>query len=351
MRRFLVSLVALALGALALSACDAQVTPYAARVDGATVSQATLDAALNSVASDPGYRCVIETTSGGAANVTGAGPGTYNATFAAAVLSLLVEADALKVAVAKMHLLIGAFADQVARSQLPQNFGPPTGSTCSATGAEVFNGLSARYRTVLIGLQADEDVLAAKAIGVPLTTAGITAYESRHRKESTLECTRVIEVASKQKASELAIAIHSGVSFASVAMRNSIDSTSAPKGGSLGCILPATLVAPLGSVIASLRVGELSAPVAFQRDWLLFEVTSRSPDSLVDVATRAVLPAGTAKATAALARVVKAARVTVDPSYGTWTKVRGAFQVRPPSGPPLDLVPNPAAVGASSALG
>ena len=345
MHRPLIALVALGLGSFALSACNAQFTPYAARVGNETISQATLDSALDSIASDAGYRCVVETTSGGSVNVTGAGNGTYNATFASAALSLLVEAQAVKDRIETMHLRVTKFADEVATNQLPSDFGPPSGSSCTESGAAVFRGLPGRYRNVLLGLQADEDVLAARSVGVPLTKAGMSAYMRHHPSSTTLDCARVIEVASSEKATQLANAIRAGVSFAVVAKKNSLDSFSAPKGGSLGCVLPTALINPLGRILAALPVGRLSTPIAFRSDWLLLEVTRRTPDSLLDVATKAVLPQGIQAATADLASIVAHAKVSIDPTYGSWAKVRSAFQVRPPSGPPLDLVPNPAAVG------
>ena len=351
MSRLPIALVALVLGSFVLSACNAQFTPYAARVEGATISQATLDSALDSIANDPGYRCVVETTSGGAVNVTGAGSGTYNATFASAALSLLVEAQAVKTHIEAMHLHVSPFADEVASTQLPADFGPPSGSSCTATGAEVFRSLPDRYRNVLLGLQANEDVLAARAVGVPLTMAGLAAFARKHPASTTLDCARVIEVASSEKATQLAIAIRAGVSFAVIAKKNSLDTFSAPRGGNLGCVLPTALINPLGHIISTLSVGELSAPIAFRSDWLLLEVTRRTADSLADIATKTVLPQGTQAATAELARIVAHAKVSVDPRYGTWAKVKSAFQVRPPSGPPLDLVPNPGAVGATSSLG
>ena len=58
-RRISVLLCLALVAALALGACNAQFTPYAARVGGVAVSQSTLDAALDSVAGDPGFRCLV----------------------------------------------------------------------------------------------------------------------------------------------------------------------------------------------------------------------------------------------------------------------------------------------------
>jgi hypothetical protein len=331
-------------GAVALSACDARFLPDAARVDGAFVSQSTLNSALDSVASDSGYRCLLETAAGSAHAVTGVSSGTYNASFAAGALSLLIEAKAADTAVARAHLTVSPLARQIARAELATSFTPSTGSACTEPGAEVLSTLGSGFAVALVSLQADEDVLAAHSLGVVLSPTGVRAYAEHHVKAAALDCTEAIEVASEAKAEQLAIAIKGGASFATVAEKNSLDA-SASRGGSLGCITPSALTKPLGGVVASLSVGVLSAPVPFAGEWILFEVTSRRPPTLSEAAA-AIVHAGMGAATKAVDDAVATAHVEVDPRYGTWTKVDGSYEVKASSGPSLRLLPNPSAVGA-----
>lgn len=344
-------LLCLAVGAAsALGACDAQFTPYAARVNGVDVAQSTLDAALDSVAADPGYRCLIEAESGSASAVFGAGSHTYSAAFAASSLSFLIEADAIQAAVDRRSLASGSVVGKVVMQQLGQAYTPPSGSSCRLTGATILADLAGPYLADLVRLQTDVDVLAAHDTGVSLSNAGIARYERHHRASTTLDCTWVIEVASEAKASQLAIALEGGVSFAKVARDNSLNAASAAKGGYLGCVLPASLAHPLNTTVARLPVGKLSAPIVFGKYWLLLKVTRR-PAAPAAEAALAVIDAGMTAANRQLGAVVSAARVSVDPAYGTWAKVDGTWQVRPPAGPPLRLVPNPSAVGAGGSLG
>ncbi len=338
------AVVCVVLGAaLALGVCDAQFTPFAARVNGAAVSQSALDAALDSVASDPGYGCLVEAASGGAVHVTGAAPGTYNETFAAGVLSLLIEADAIHLAAGALGLAEGTVATTLAQRQITADLTPQANSTCLVTGAQVFGDLSGPYRRALVQLQVDEDAIAAHAVGAAFSNAGIAAYERHHRAATTLDCTDAIEVASWDKAAQLAIAIRGGVSFAKVARENSLDTASADAGGNLGCVLPANLTKPLGGIVARLPLGELSGPVHFEKYWLLLLVTRR-PVAPLGQAALAVVEAGIAVAAKQFAAIVAAAHVSVDPAYGSWARASGTWSVRPPTGPPLDLVPNPSAV-------
>lgn len=347
MHRIPVVLGVVLVAALALGACDAQFTPFAARVDGAAVSQSNLDAALDSVAIDPGYRCLVESASGGKTGVIGVVPGTYNAAFVADSLSLLIEAEAIHVVVSRRGLAEGALATQLARDQITTDLSPGSGSTCEVTGAQVFAGLAEPFRTSLVELRADEDALAAHAVGVELTSAGVAAYERHHRATTTLDCTWAIEIASEDKAAQLAVAIDHGVSFAEVARKDSLDAASADRGGDLGCILPATLRSPLGKDVERLSLGRLSSPIPFGKYWLLFRVTRRPVAPLSEAAAVAV-GAGTAAAQKQLSAIVVAAHISVDPTFGSWAKVSGTWTVRPPSGPPVDLVPNPSAVMAGT---
>jgi PPIC-type PPIASE domain len=343
-RSFLPALALVVVGAVVLSACDAQFLPEAARVDGAFVSQSTLNSALDSVASDAGYRCLLETAAGSAHAVTGVSNGTYNTSFAAGALSLLIEAKAADVAVARDHLVVTPLARQVARAELATSFTPSSGSTCTEPGAEVLSSLSGGFAAALVSLQADEDALAAHAVGYRLTTSGARAYAQHHAAEAALDCTEAIEVASRAKAEQLAIAILHGASFATVAEKNSLDA-SASRGGALGCITPSALTSPLGGIVSTLPVGLLSPPVQFAGEWILFEVTARRTPTLSEAAA-ALVHAGSTAASKELARFVAKAHVEVDPRYGTWKKVGSSYEVKAPTGPPLHLLPNPTAVGA-----
>jgi PPIC-type PPIASE domain len=343
-RSLLPVLLLAAAGALAISACDAQFLPEAARVNGAFVSQSTLNSALDSVASDSGYRCLLESSASGKSAVTGVSSGTYSASFAAGTLSLLIEAKAADVAFARAHLAVTPLAREVARGNLSSSFTPSEGSACTEPGSEVLATLGGGFEKALVGLQSDEDVLAARAVGASLSTAGVLAYAGRHARAIALDCTDAIEVASRAKAEQLRMAILGGASFATVARQNSLDA-SASNGGELGCITASELTPPLGTTVASLPIGVISQPIDFSGEWLLFLVSSRRAPTLPQAAAE-IVAAGTSSAAKEIDRFVAEAHVQVDPRYGTWTKVGTTYEVKAPKSPALRLLPNPSAVGA-----
>jgi len=339
-RKILLPVAGLVALSLLLGACEVSATPDAARVGGTTISASTLTDAMRSIARDPGYRC--EVLSASSIAIEGAGGSTYSSSYAADVLTQLVQYQAVHDAVVRLGLPESPLARQLAEQQLPQAFAPSSGSTCATTGAQVLGAFSPSYRSRIVQFEEDQLVLLAHAAGVALTRAGIAGYESRHAGSSTLSCTSVIEVSSQSAAVAARQRIAAGASFASIARGESIDA-SASKGGSLGCVFPSFFASPLDTVIAGLAVGSVSPPVPFGTNYLLLLVTSRPLASLVQVAG-VVVSSQQAKFAAMLAAATARASISVDPSYGTWTLSATGGHVAPPSGPPDALLPDPVAV-------
>lgn len=342
MRKLLVPVAGVLALSLLLSACDVQVTPEAARVDGGAISASTLTGSIRSIADDAGYRCEVRAGSQGQIPIEGTGGSTYASSFAADVLTQLIEYRALHEEVARLGLHEGAFARQVAAAQLPQALNPASTSGCTTTGSQVLADFGSPYRGLIEQFEVDQLAVLAHLAGVSLTRAGIDAYESSHKSSATLSCTSVIAVASASAAAAARARIEAGASFASVARTTSTD-PSASSGGSLGCVFASQFTSPLSSVVASLPVGQVSQPVAFGSGYLLFLVTSRPLAPATQVAS-AIVSTQQSRLTTLIATVTSQAHVTVDPAFGTWTHSSTGWTVTPPTGPPDALLPNPTAV-------
>lgn len=341
MRKLLLPVAGLVAFSVLLGACDAQITPSAARVDSAAIAPSTLDDAMRSIASNTGYLCEIDPQSTLA--TAGVGGTTYAASFAADVLTELVQYKAVHEHVARLGLPETSFARQLAAQQLPAALNPTSTSGCKTSGAGVLAAFSRSYRSRLTQFEEDELVLLAHLAGVPLTRQGVAEYESAHKGASTQSCTSVIEVSSSASALALRKQILAGASFASVAKADSLDTSSASSGGSLGCVFPSEFTSPLDTVVADLPVGQVSPPVKFASGYLLLLVTSRPLAPLQQVASAIVL-GQEAKFSGLLAKTTGAAHVTVDPAYGTWADSSTGWRVEAPTGPPDALLPNPAAI-------
>ncbi len=342
MRKLLLPAAGLVALSVLLSACEVQVTPYAARVGASTISASTQDGSMRAIADDTGYRCEVRAGSQDQLPIEGTGGSTYAASFAADVLTQLVEYRALHEEVARLGLHEGAFAREVAAAQLPLALNPASTSGCVTTGAQILASFANPYRGLIDQFEVDQLVVLAHLAGVTLSRAGITAYEAGHKASSTLSCTSVIQVASASAAAAARARVEAGASFASVARSSSTD-PSASSGGSLGCVFASQFTSPLNAVVANLPVGQVSQPVAFGTGYLLLQVTSRPLAPVTQVASAVVL-AQQAKLTTLIATVTSKSHVTVDPAFGTWTHASTGWSVTPPSGPPDALLPNPTAV-------
>lgn len=334
----LAGVVALAVSTLGLSGCNVRFSPYAAVVNGSEVSQTQMQDAQSAVASNAGYRCTIEAD--GTSHVFGAGDGTYNAAFSAEVLSILIQDKVVGQDLVRLGLPEPASLQPVALAQVEGASTPATG--CSGTGASVIAAFPSSYRQQLIRFQVDEDVLAGHLARTTLTAGGLAVYSASHRAATTLACVSVIVVEKKATAVALRSRIVRGASFAALAKANSLDTSTAPKGGALGCIPDAEFSAPLNNDVAALRIGRVSPPTSFSSAWLLLLLTKRSPETYSELVS-SILTQEQSPLGKLITHLVRSAKVELDPQYGSWKTTTSPPKVQPNPGPPTRYVPNPSA--------
>ncbi len=330
--------------AFGLSGCNVRFSPYAAVVNGSEISQSQLRDALSAVVGNASYRCAIQ--SSGTAHLTGAGQGTYSSAFSAEVLSILIQDKVVRQRVARLGLPEPSGLYAAALSQLDTATTPPT--TCPGTGASIMAAFVPWYRQVLVKFQMDEDALAAKLAGTSLAPAALVAYAAAHKNAMSLACVSVIEVGSEATALSLRTKLLAGASFAALAKADSVDTTTSPNGGSIGCIPDSDFTAPLSTDLASLAVGHVSSPIAFSSDWLLLVVSQRQSESYPQLVSSVVALKQSALSKV-FPRLIRAADVQVDPQFGTWDTKASLARVEANSGPPAKFVPNPGANSGSSA--
>ena len=339
------AVLALALAAGALSSCNADWSPYAAKVGAATITQSTLDSYLTSISADRGYSCLIS----GGHSLEGVGTSTYQTSFVGFVLTQLIRARLVEQAASRRHLPEPANAYPIAEAQLQQSIAQTLSQDPACGSAtRLWSRLSGAFRDELVSYQVAEDALAAAAEGTSLRPSDLAAYAASHPADSRQDCISVIEVKTAGEAAALRRAILGGASFAAEARRHSIDTSSAAAGGAIGCVTPSQLVQPLGPLVSRLTVGRMSSPVGFQSDWLLLLVTSRRPLSRAEL-TAGLFSAAQRSFTAVLHAALRTTSVAVDPLYGTWSTAPATFgEVRPPKAPATRFVPNPSVLQVSS---
>jgi hypothetical protein len=342
MRRLLALLV-LTLVAGGVASCNASFTSYAAKVGDATISQSALHDQLSAIAKDPALRCSFETNGA----ITGAGgPNTFSASFAASELGAAVVTQVAENELARRGIAVTSLARTLAAQELASNVQQFQSQTCPTSGTSVVAGLPPVLRTSIVDGQAAQDTLAASARGYSLTTAGVATFARAHPIIASNQCVSIIVTSSQTTAQSLRTAIAQGASFASVAKAGSLDTTSAANGGAQGCGPVDGYPAPLNSVVQSLQIGQVSAPVAFAQNGtnyvLLIEVTSRQPS--VTTASAELVASGSSAERALINHLISTSGVEVDPAYGTLGKVDGTYTVMTNTGPPAKYLGNLTAI-------
>jgi hypothetical protein len=329
-----------------LSGCNVGFSPYAAVVNGSVISQSQLSEALSTVVNNAGYKCTI--ASSGLTSIAGAGEGTYSATFGATVLSILIQDRVAHQEVERLGLAEPSALEPAALAQLQAAYTPASG--CPGSGASVLAAFSPYYRELLVRFQLDEDALSAHLAGTTLEPGPLGTYVAHHKNAMMMACVSVIETGTKATALSLRSEILGGASFAVVAKAHSVDSTTAPGGGVIGCIPDEDFNAPLNKVIAGLTVGRVSSPVAFSSSWLLLLVSQRKPET-----SQQLIPSLVTQEVSALntliPRLLGSAKVEVDPQYGTWNTKGTLARVEANVGPPAGIVPNAGANAGPKASG
>lgn len=334
------SLLLLALG-VALSACSTFGTAPAATVRGIEISASSIEDELEVINGNDQYRTALEQGYGSPA--AGASEGTFNAAFAAQVLSLriyyeLIEQDLERRGVEVDEDVLAQAEDEM-RSQF-ESF---------ATG--VFDEFPSEYRARLVEQRA---LLTAVQRDVEAEIGeDEREFFDEHPEEFDEICVshalvglqggRTPEEA-QDEAQELYDRIEDGEDFETIASEESDDTAAAAEAGSLGCGSKLTLqFDPVFERAAfELDEGVVSEPVQTQFGSHLILVTERSQPSFAEVEQLVSTVMQQYRETALneyLVDVICGTEVDVNPRYGSWSAERceGAAPqlptVEPPEGP------------------
>ncbi|HZU80174.1 MAG TPA: peptidylprolyl isomerase [Acidimicrobiales bacterium] len=355
-------LALLATVAAGAGACD--LSPPAASVGSATVTRAQLDSQLSAIAGSPYAQCALQLQGVGLPTpLTGVGDDTVNTTFANYELNVLVVERVIDQALAARHQSVTAADLQAARADLQAELTPSSGGSSPCPGAVAGKALIGQLPTAFadeqVHLLADQERLTAVIGHVHLDQASLLAYYNAHSADYQEICLSDIAVLSQTQAQQIHDAIAAGTStYAAEAAQNSIDTQTAANGGAVGCLLPSQL-GNLQADIVALPQGQPSLPIEEpgggpnnQPVWFVFEVDGRRQVPFSQAAPQIrqqLLSSQSAAVSAEFSRLARAADVTVDPRYGTWSSTQG---IRPPVAPPADtLLSSTADTASAGAIG
>ncbi len=325
MRRLPALFTALVVGlALVATACGS-VSPYAAKVDDKSISEADLEHELRAIAANGPYLKLIESRQ----QVKGAGANTFDAAFTALALTRQIYYELIGTELTKRKLSVSPADLGVARDTVIQQI----------QGEDVFKDFPKSYQEQLVRRQAQLDVLTLSLSGqTGSPDDAAREYYNAHQQDFATACVSHILVADQAKAEDIRARIGRGEDFAAVAKAESQDSQSAQKGGELGCdisqdtgFVPEFLLA-----VFNQPVGEVGAPVKTQFGYHVIKVTARNVPPFEQVKAQArqkLTTAGQEKLLTWLQETVSKARIDINPKYGTFNKEGASPGVVPPARP------------------
>jgi parvulin-like peptidyl-prolyl isomerase len=319
---------------LLLTACGS-VSPYAARVDGQSISQKDLEGEMRAIAANEAYVAQIESR----LPVRGSGAGTFDAVFTAQVLGRQVQYVLVEREIERRQIRVTEADLQGVRTEV----------AAQAGGEEVFNGFSADYQRTLVERAAKVDALTVALTGQKAGEEAYRAFFEANRDEFAEACVSHILVTSQDRAAELKARLDGGESFGAVARADSQDTQSAAQDGDLGCNITTESYAgapELTRVIFEQPVGEVAGPVQTQFGFHVVLVRSRTVPTYEQASTRArqqVVAAGLNMLQEWITAAVAEADIEVNPRYGTFDKQ--ALTVTPPTLPSTTVPDSPPVSG------
>ncbi|MGO8877010.1 MAG: peptidylprolyl isomerase [Acidimicrobiales bacterium] len=357
MKRFLAVLSALCAVALLSTSCNASaVQPSAASVGDIAITTSQLDASMTALKADVGFLCV--SNAGTVPPTSGVGPGTWNTTFAAYVLTQLIEFGVLAEMMKAHHLStptgdLAQVKTEIENSMAQSLASLQQGSSsisCPGTAASIVSALGPVFGTRLIDNQLNVEAYSAYLAGTTLQPAALASWENTHASEATESCTSVLGVASKAQAVKIAAAIKAGASFASEATRYG-ENLGLGAGGAFGCVTPDVWSASLRPIVTGLAVGAVSKPFDDSNTWLLFTVSKRQLEPLSDVIAQ-IAQLESSAYNSQYSKAIASTPISVSSVYGSLQRkaVTGGYSltVLPPSNKACKYAPSAAASGCTT---
>jgi hypothetical protein len=290
--RSLSALGALGAASLTLAACD--VSPYAAAVNGQTISVNSLNHLLDAWASNPAWVQSFDSSNAqsqggsGAAVVGSGGPGTFSSQFVADVLGDVIQVTAV-------HQRL------VATGNLPTSDEEVASRALNeALRAQYWDKWPVQIRSLLVEQLAEQGALTA----VPSDPSAL--QQGYSEIEPYLFSSVCVSEASAFNAGQAASIIASG----HVQGTRICYDQAAIEGQS---------AAFQAAILKLSSVGQVSAAVPTAFGFQVLQLSSRTTPGLSPGVERVLTIASAQSEPAAISSIVTAAHVKVNPAYGTWS--------------------------------
>jgi hypothetical protein len=356
-------LFVLAVGALVVGASGCDLSPPAATVNGASISQSTLNDELSRVIDNANTQCATQLQSGLTTSPVGVGtaddgttPNAVATNFADTILQTLVLRQLEEQTLAERGVKVtpadvtAAIADY--ESQLQGQLSQAQSANTAPAGCALSTSKSVSSQLPRDFLQsqgtslADQEMVEVVVGHVSLSQAALQAYYHAHLAEVTLSCLNVVVSDTLAGAQRLHDEIAAGASFTAASNTADVDKQESPSGGQLPCEYPSQVTGQFGATdgptVNALATGQLAAPAPLSQQSssgaavTYYVVVQMRQHQLVPFATlrnsirEAILEAHSSVVESTLAGLVSRAHVSVDPRYGQWSLKHGVTVPTPP---------------------
>ena len=323
--RLFVACTAVGVIATGTAACKSA-TPYAAKVNGTTVTKADLDDELNAINGNKKYRAALEQNQ---VTVKGTGDDTFNSAFVARILTRRIYFELVHQEFLRRNLKVSTKDLNIAQQEVESSIGDPS----------VLAAFPKSYREWLVRTNAEVYVLQNKLADT--SSANLHAYYDAHKDQFESVCAAHILVDTKAEADSLekqiAKAKDKNATFADLAKAKSKDTGSGAKGGDLGCAAPSNYVAEFKDAVRAQKIGVIGQPVKSQFGYHIIRVDSREAAKPFEEVEQDVKTAITDSQQGPfnefLTNASTKAKVEVNPRYGTYDTSGQQPEVVPPKTP------------------
>ncbi len=323
--RLAAAAVSAVVGVGVLSACTAT-SPNAAVVNGTAIKQATVLREMHALSASKDFVAAFDLNAPSPDQYlfgTGTASATYTQSFASAVIYTDIQAALVHNEVVRRHIEPSSAEVAAATAAAQQQF--PTGVFLKFPG-----WFQQEYK-----LRAAEAAALGKALGpVATTSAAVKDFFTKNPEDFiSAQCVSDIIVPTRSEADKIRADLAAGATFAAAARLYSTDAQSSTKGGDLGCNAPAYDNSPLDIAERTVVVNQLSQPVYIPPaapssapvtpGWYVILVRSRKLQAL-DATNSGRITQYLHQVTAMqvfLDAAVTAAKVSVNPGYGTWDPI------------------------------
>ena len=348
---------------VAADACN--VTPPAATVNGAQISEGAFNSELQQVASNTDVRCAIGILTGQTIPRQGAGTDTIPTDLADAELSQLIEQKLYYQELASLGSSVTSTYLGYAKAFFPQYLTPTSGtsSPCGLSGSQLVSALPSWFVNRQIEILAAEERLVTLVGHVNLGQSGIDAFYKNNKSDFDELCLDAIATQTQAEANADRTKVLDGASWSSVAA-TSLDPQLGEYGysqdGAYQCVPSTYIVDELPNWAGvldnvDLKTGGVSAVFQDSPDvdeggtgaYLFLKITKRQLQPLtqsVALDIQEYLVSEHASVLTSVQRsIFKKASVTVDPQYGSWSngKTGGVAGVLSPAVPKSEYLLDP----------